>query len=69
MLKLTEKSCESYCLAIYAYFMMGTQVINHKLHISEVSIPDQSFKNLTTNIYGVCTSNAEPTNTYMTEMI
>ena len=32
-----------YCLTIYAYFMMGTQVINPKLHISEVSIPDQSF--------------------------
>ena len=44
MLKLTEKSCEIYCLNIYAYFMMGTQVINHKLPISEVSIPDQSFK-------------------------
>ena len=43
MLKLTEKSCEMYCLTIYAYFMMGTQVINHKLHISEVSIPDWSF--------------------------
>ena len=43
MLKLTEKSCEIYFLTIYAYFMMGTQVINHKLHISEVSIPDQSF--------------------------
>ena len=43
MLKLTEKSCEIYCLTIYAYFMMGTQVINHKLHISEVSFPDQSF--------------------------
>ena len=39
MLKLTEKSCET----IYAYSLMGTQVINHKLHISEVSIPDQSF--------------------------
>ena len=43
MLKLTEKSCEIYCLTIYAYFMMGTQVINHKFHISEVSIPDWSF--------------------------
>ena len=43
MLKLTEKSCEIYCLTIYAYFMMGTKVINHTLHISEVSIPDQSF--------------------------
>ena len=43
MLKLTEKSCEIYCLTIYAYFIMGTQVINHILHISEVSIPDQSF--------------------------
>ena len=69
MLKLTEKSCEIYCLTIYAYFMMGTQVINHKLHISEVSIPDRSFCNLTTNIYGVCTSNVELTNTNMTEMI
>ena len=43
MLQLTEKSCEIYCLTIYAYFMMRTQVINHKLHISEVSFPDQSF--------------------------
>ena len=43
MLKLTEKSCEIYCLTVYAYFMMGTQVINYKLHISEVSIPDQNF--------------------------
>ena len=43
MLKLTEKSCEIYCLTIHAYFMMGTQVINHKLHISEVSISDRSF--------------------------
>ena len=43
MLKLTEKSCEIYCLYIYAYFMMGTQVINHKLHVSEVSIPDRSI--------------------------
>ena len=42
MLKLTEYSCEFYCLPIYAYFIMGTQVINHKLHISEVSVPDQS---------------------------
>ena len=37
---MTEKSCEIYCLTIYAYFMMGKQVINHKLHIFEVSIPD-----------------------------
>ena len=43
MLQLTEKSCEIYCLTIYAYFMTRTQVINHKLHISEVSFPDQSF--------------------------
>ena len=43
MLKLTEKSCEIYCLTIYAYFVMRKQVINHKLHISEVSVPDQSF--------------------------
>ena len=43
MLEITEKSSEIYCLAIYAYFMMGKQVINHKLHISEISIPDQSF--------------------------
>ena len=43
MLQLTEKSCEIYCLTIYAYFIMRTQVINHKLHISEVSFPDQSF--------------------------
>ena len=43
MLKLTEKSCEIYCLTIYAYFMMGMQLVNHKLHISEVSIPDLSF--------------------------
>ena len=42
-LKLTEKSCEIYWLTIYAYFMMRTQVINHKLHISEVPFPDQSF--------------------------
>ena len=68
MLELTEQSCEIYCLTIYAYFMRGKQVINHKLHISEVSIPDQSFT-ITTNIYGVCTSNAEFTNTNMTVMI
>ena len=44
MLELTAKACEIYFLTIlYAYFMMGKQVINHKLHISEVSIPDQSF--------------------------
>ena len=43
MLKLTEKSCKIYCLTIYAYFMMGTQVISQKLHICEVSIQDQSF--------------------------
>ena len=43
MSKLTEKSCEIYCLTIYAYSMMGTQVINHKSYISEVSIPDKSF--------------------------
>ena len=43
MLKLTEKLCEIYCLTIFAYFMMGTQVIYYKLHISEVSIPDWSF--------------------------
>ena len=49
--------------------MMGKQVMNHKLHISEVSIPDLSFYNLTTNIYGVCTSNAELTNANMTVMI
>ena len=69
MLKLTEKTCEIYCLTIYAYFMMGTQVIKYKLHISEVSIPALEFYNITTNIYGICTSNAELTNTYMTEMI
>ena len=40
---MTEKSSEIYCLTIYAYFMMGKQVINHTLHISEVSIPDQGF--------------------------
>ena len=40
---MTEKSCEIYCLTIYAYFMMRTQVVNHKLHISEVSFSDQSF--------------------------
>ena len=43
ILKLTGKSCEIYFLTIYAYFMMRTQVISHKLHISEVSFPDQSF--------------------------
>ena len=43
MLEWTEKSYKIYCLTIYAYFMMGKQVVNHKLHISEVSIPDQSF--------------------------
>ena len=43
MLEITEKSSEIYCLTIYAYFMMGKQVINHKLHISEIYIPDQSF--------------------------
>ena len=40
MLKLTGKACEIYCLTIYAYFMMGTQVINHTLYSSEVSFPD-----------------------------
>ena len=40
---MTEKLSEIYRLIIYAYFIMGKQVINHKLHISEVSIPDQSF--------------------------
>ena len=43
MPKLTEKSCKIYCLTIYAYFMMSMHVINHKLHISEVSFLDQSF--------------------------
>ena len=43
MLQMIGKSSEIYCLTIYAYFMMGKQVIYHKLHISEVSIPDQSF--------------------------
>ena len=43
MLKLTEKSCEIYCLTIYAYVMMGKQVIYHTLHISKVSFPDQSL--------------------------
>ena len=43
MLKLTEKYCEIYCLTIYAYFMMRTQVIYHRLHISTISFPDQSF--------------------------
>ena len=43
MLEMTEKSSTIYCLIIYAYFMMGEQVINHNLHISEVPIPDQSF--------------------------
>ena len=43
MVQLTEKSCEIYCLTIYAYFMTRMQVMNHKLHISEVSFPDQSF--------------------------
>ena len=69
MLQLTEKSCEIYCLTIYAYFMMRTQVINHKLHISEVSFSDQSFTIKTTNIYGVCTSNVKLTNTLMTGII
>ena len=43
MLRLNEKSCEVYCLTIYAYLMMGKQVINQKVHISDVSIPDQCF--------------------------
>ena len=43
MLEMTEKSSEIYCLPFYAYFMMGKQVINHKLRIPEVSIPDKSF--------------------------
>ena len=63
---MTEKSYEIYCLTIYAYFLMRKQVINHELHISGVSIPDKSLNNLTTIIYGVCTSNAELTNTNMT---
>ena len=66
MLQLTEKSCEIYCLTIYAYFMTRTQVINHKLHISEVSFSRPEFYNLTTHIYGVCTSNVKLTNTNMT---
>ena len=69
MIKLTEKSCEIYCLTIYAYFVMRTQVINHKLHISEVSFFIPEFYNLTTNIYGVCTSNVKLTNTNMTGII
>ena len=69
MLKLTEKSCEIYCRTIYAYFMMRKQVINRKLHISEVSFSSPEFYNLTTNIYGVCTSDVELTNTNMTGII
>ena len=69
MLKLTEKLCEIYCLAIYAYLMMRTQVINHKLHISEVSFPDQMFYILATNIHGFCTSNVKLTDTYITGII
>ena len=40
---MTEESCEIYCLTSHAYLMMEKQVINHKLHISNVSIPDQDF--------------------------
>ena len=43
MLKLTEKSCEIYFLTIAAHLIMGKQVINHKLHISKISVLDQSF--------------------------
>ena len=39
------------------------QVIDHKLRISESSIPDHSFMILTTNIYDACLSNANQTNT------
>ena len=67
MLKLTEKSCEIYCQTIYAYFMMRMQVINRKLNTSFFSCPE--FYNLTTNIYGVCTSDVELTNTNMTGII
>ena len=44
-------------------------MINGKLHISEVSFSSPKFYNLTTNIYGVCTSDVELTNTNMTGII
>ena len=71
MLELTEKSCEIYCLTIYAYFMMRTQVINHKLHraflkfLFQTRVLQFNYK----YIYGVCTSNVKLTNTYMTGII
>ena len=43
MLKFTEKSCGLYCWTIYANAMVEKQVIGHKLRISEISNPDQSF--------------------------
>ena len=43
MLKLIEKSCGLYCKTIYANSMAEMQVIDHKLRISESSIPDHSF--------------------------
>ena len=43
MLKLTEKSCEIYCLTIHAYLLMKKQEIKHKYHISKVFILGQSF--------------------------
>ena len=43
MLKLTEKPCGLYCQTIYANSMAEMQVIDHKLHKSEISIPDYSF--------------------------
>ena len=43
MLKLTEKSCGLYCSTIYNNSMAEMQVTDHKLRISESSIPDCSF--------------------------
>ena len=67
---MTEKSCEIYCLTIYAYFVMRTQVINHKLHISEVPFPDQSFTILIqiSMVFVLLMSNLQ-TLTNMTEII
>ena len=43
ILKLTANSCGLYCSIIYANSMAEIQVIDHKLGISERSIPDHSF--------------------------
>ena len=43
MLKLTVKSCGLYCQTIYVNSMSEMPVIDHKVRISEISIPGHSF--------------------------